>query len=131
MGDSKDRWVGHGLILVVDDNARISSVLRELLETLGFRVLAARSGRAGLDLFRRHAAEIRAVLLDLRLPGESAAEVFDEMRRLRPEARVILVSGEPEGEAQRELAREGLAGFLPKPFDMARFTSILRRALGE
>jgi FixJ family two-component response regulator len=98
-----------------------------MLKAAGFAVLTAQSGRRGVALFRQHANAIRAVLLDLKLPGESASQVFDALRELRADLPVILISGTPEAMAREEFAREGLRGFLQKPFDYAT----LIRTIGE
>ncbi len=100
------RSAPHGTILVVDDQEPVCEGLRRMLEGAGFTAL---SGRTGVALFRQHASAIRAVLLDLRLPGESAGEVFDAMRHLRPDLPVILMTGTPEAIARAELGRSGLA----------------------
>lgn len=118
-----------GAILVVDDHDLVCEGIRGMLEAAGFAALTAPSGRTGIALFGRHAGEIRAVLLDLRLPGESAAEVFDAMRGLRPDLPVILISGTPEAIARQEFARSGLTAFLQKPFDHAALIRIIREAL--
>jgi DNA-binding NtrC family response regulator len=120
-----------GTILVVDDHELVCEGIRGMLKTAGFRALTALSGRAGIALFRQHASEIRAVLLDLRLPGESAAEVFDAMRHVRPDLPIILISGTPEAIARQELARPGLTAFLQKPFDYAAFIRVVREVLEE
>jgi CheY-like chemotaxis protein len=118
-----------GTILVVDDHRLVCEGIRGMLEAVGFTVLTAESGRAGVTLFRRHASAIRAVLLDLRLPGENASEVFDAMRHLRPDVPIILITGTPEAIARQELARPGLSGFLQKPFDVPTAIRILRETL--
>ena len=120
-----------GTILVVDDQRLVCEGIRGMLEAAGFAVLTAESGRTGVALFRRHASAIQAVLLDLRLPGESASEVFDAMRDLRPDVSVILISGTPEVIAREEFARAGLTGFLQKPFDFATIVRTIREALKD
>ena len=82
----------------------------------GPSVLCAASGREGVELFRKHVDEIRAVLLDLTMPAMSGEEVFDLMRRIRPDALIILVSGYSEEGAAKRFAGRDLAAFLRKPF---------------
>lgn len=118
-----------GTILVVDDHELVCEGIRGMLKAAGFTALTALSGRTGLGLFRQHAGEIRAVLLDLRLPGENAADVFDAMRHVRPDLPIILISGTPEAIARQELARPGLTAFLQKPFDYAAIIRTIREAL--
>ncbi len=116
-------------ILVVDDQESVCEGIQGMLEAAGYAALTALSGRTGVALLRQHAGAIRAVLLDLRLPGENASSVYDELRRLRPDLPVILITGTAEAIARQEFARTGLAGFLQKPFDMATLLRTLRAAL--
>ncbi len=101
-------------ILVVDDQESVCEGIQGMLEAAGFTALTALSGRIGVALLRQHTSEIRVVLLDLRLPGENASSVYDELRRLRPDLPVILMTGTPEAMARAELTRSGLAGFPPE-----------------
>ncbi len=114
---------------MVDDQEPVCEGIRSMLKGAGFTALTALSGRKGVALLRLHTSAIRAILLDLRLPGESAGEVFDAMRQLRPDLPVILITGTPEAIARQEFARVGLAGFLQKPFDMATLLRTVRAAL--
>ncbi len=123
------RSATRGTVLVVDDQEPVCEGIREMLEAAGFAALTALSGRTGVALLRQHSSAIGAVLLDLRLPGETASTVYDEMRRLRPDLPVILITGTPEAIARAELGRAGLAGFLQKPFDMATLLRTLRAAV--
>ena len=66
--------------------------------------------------FREHADEIRAVLLDLNMPGASGEDTCDEIRRLRPDAKIILISGYSQDRSPVHAQRPWLAGFLQKPF---------------
>ncbi len=109
-------WRGVGLVLVVDDELMVRSLAKRVLERFGFRVMTAEDGLRALEIFRPHAAEIAVVLLDVTMPNLDGAETFREMRRLRPDVRVILSSGYDEREATRKVASEGPAGFLHKPY---------------
>lgn len=123
-------WQGSGLILVIDDHALVCEVLRHVLEGQGFTVLTATDGATGVALFRQHAEEIRAVLLDLIMPGMSGQEVLRAIRTIRPEARVLLLTGLPEGEARAQLGHTA-AGYLQKSFQLSPFITRLRQILGE
>lgn len=109
-------WRGSGLVLVVDDESTVRSLARRVLEKFGFRVMTADDGLRALDIFRPHAAEFVAVLLDVTMPNLDGAETFREMRRLRPEVKVILSSGYDQREVQQRIASDGSAGFLHKPY---------------
>jgi two-component system cell cycle sensor histidine kinase/response regulator CckA len=105
-----------GKILVIDDEDNVRVVVRKTLEKCGLSVITAHSGREGVALFRLHANEIDAVLLDLTMPKMPGDVVLRELRRIRPDVRVIVTSGYDEQEAASRLAGEGLAGFIQKPY---------------
>jgi two-component system cell cycle sensor histidine kinase/response regulator CckA len=83
---------------------------------VGFDVLRASDGGSALARFREHADEIRVVLLDLNMPGASGEDVCDEIRRLRPDAKIVLISGYSQDRSPVHAQRPWLAGFLQKPF---------------
>ncbi len=109
-------WVGKGTILVVDDEEVVSAVACRLLESFGFKVLFAKDGLEGVEIFRAHANSIDAVLLDLIMPRKNGEEAFKEMRTIRPNARVLLMSGYSEQDAMERFSGKGLSGFIQKPF---------------
>jgi PAS domain S-box-containing protein len=122
-------WRGRGGILVVDDEKAVQKVTKKILERSGFTVLTADDGRHGLEIFRQHAGEIKAVLLDLTMPHMDGEEAFREMRRLSADVRVILSSGYTEQEAIDQFKGMGLAGFIQKPYSpealIGKFREIL------
>ena len=124
-----DAWRGTGTILVVDDEETVRAVARKMLEKAGFQVLSANDGREGVDLFRQHIQEIAAVLLDLTMPHMNGVEAFREMRLLRSDVRVVLMSGYNEQEVINQFAGKGLAGFVQKPFRANELLAVLRRTL--
>jgi PAS domain S-box-containing protein len=110
------QWRGHGTVLVIDDEESVRKVAARMLKTLGFDVLAANDGEEGLRIYRAHSDSISCVLLDLTMPRMDGEETFRELRRIHPEACVILMSGFNEQEAGARFVGKGLAGFLQKPF---------------
>ena len=116
---SRDRWVGQGKVLVVDDEESVREVARAMLENCGFTVLTAADGRQALEVFRDHADETVAVLLDLTMPGMKANEVVRELHLIRPNSKVIPSSGydeENEEEVVAQFGEGGIAGFIQKPY---------------
>ena len=124
-------WQGNGVILVIDDHELVCEVLRHILERHGFTVLTATDGPTGVALFRRHAEEVRLVLLDLVLPGMSGPEVLQALRAIHSGIRVLLLTGKPEAEVQAEFAHLGVTGYIQKSFQLAPFIAELQRVLGE
>jgi signal transduction histidine kinase/CheY-like chemotaxis protein len=122
-------WRGSGTVLVVDDDEGVRDMVGETLRRVGVTVLLAAGGRQGVELFRRHADEIRAVVLDRTMPDIGSEEVFDEIRRIRPGARVILISGRSEERATWHFLDKGLDAFLHKPFEPVTLLDRVRRIL--
>jgi PAS domain S-box-containing protein len=118
-----------GAILIVDDDEGILRVAKRVLEKNGYDILTATDGRMGCDLFRRHASELSAVVLDLTLPQMNGDDVFDEIHRLRPEIPVILMTGFDAENAKVKFAGRPWAGFLQKPFELSALVETVARTL--
>ncbi len=122
-------WRSSETVLVVDDDEGVRELLDATLRRAGLRVLLARDGREGVDLFRRHADEIRAVVLDRTMPDIGGEDAFDEIRRIRPDARIMLISGYSEERAAWHFIDKGLDAFLHKPFEPATLLKKIRRII--
>jgi CheY-like chemotaxis protein len=114
-------------ILLVDDNADVSGAFVAVLESLGYRALAAASGEDGLRLWRDERSRVALVLMDQTLPDMNGLDVI---RRLRAEglaAPCIMLSGYP---ADPEATNE-IAAWLKKPLDVEELIGAVERALGD
>ena len=128
--EGKD-WRGSGIVLIADDEETVCTVVKKMLELMGFSVLTVPDGREALKLFREHANEIVCVLLDLTMPHMDGEEAFRVMRRLHPGVTVILCSGYNEHDATQRFAGKGLAGFIQKPYNMAALRKKLMEVLRD
>ena len=122
-------WRGSGLALVVDDDDSVRGIAVKMMEFLGFEVLQARNGAEALGLFQQHQERIAMVLLDLTMPMMDGEEAFRRIRAIKPEMRVVLMSGFSEQEALQRFLGRGLAGFLQKPFTAELLREKLRAVL--
>ena len=119
---------GTGHVLVIDDDDAILRLMQVFLEDAGFEVTTVLGGRAGTEAVRRTPERFDGVVLDLVMPDFSGARVFEEIRQIRPDLPVILVSGYAE-EAARSLLGDGSsASFLHKPFEPEELVKRLRAA---
>lgn len=123
---SVERWHGSGTVLIADDEETVRAVGTEMLERLGFSVLTASDGREAVEVFRKHPDEIVCTLLDLTMPILDGLQVFQEIRRVRADARVVLCSGYNMADATQRFVGKGLTGFIQKPYDMAALSEKLR-----
>ena len=120
---------GSGVILVVDDEAFVRELAKRALERHGYTVLLADSGLAAIDVFKRHPGDIALVILDLSMPNMNGEEVLPELRKIRPEAKVVISSGYSEAETMRLFGNQKLSGFLQKPYTASRIAENVKRAL--
>jgi PAS domain S-box-containing protein len=125
---SATQWRGQGTVLVVEDEEGVREVVRRMLERLGFQVITAEDGIAALERLEAHQGAIAAVLLDLSMPRMTGQEALHEIRRLRPDVPMVLMSGYTEQEVASKLLDSvgGATGFLQKPFLPEDLTSVLR-----
>ncbi|MDQ3036322.1 MAG: PAS domain-containing protein [Myxococcota bacterium] len=124
-------WRGSGLVLLVDDDDRVRLTTKLILEELGFEVHASPNGRSAIQQFERDGERVRIVVLDMSMPDLSGAEVFEALRAIRPDVRVLLCSGYDEHDTRQRLQRSAIAGFLQKPYSLDALTRKLRAALQE
>jgi len=115
-GGSKSAGCAETAILIIEDEEVVLVATRGCLTHAGFKVLIARDGREGVELFRQHADEISVVLLDQNLPELSGAEAFDELRTIQPAIRVILTTGYDQTETLSRLGKRPLVALLQKPY---------------
>jgi signal transduction histidine kinase/ActR/RegA family two-component response regulator len=130
-GAATDAWQASGTVLVVDDDDDVREVIRWMTESAGFSVITAVDGRQGVELFRERKDEIRAVLLDLTMPQMGGEEAFREIRRIRPDARIVLSSGYSAKSVARRLAGENFTAFIQKPYEEDQLVQKLREVLED
>jgi PAS domain S-box-containing protein len=122
---------GTGTILLIDDEEMVLEVGQKLLKAMGYHVLIAREGREAIEVYKRHRETVDLVLLDIIMPNMKGGEVFDCLREINPNIKVLLSSGYSiDGEASKILERGG-KGFIQKPFDMERVSETIRAILGN
>ena len=104
-------------IFVVDDDQDFAQSLADVLDNRGHQVEMAFSGEQAVQKFREQ--EFDVTLMDVRMPGMSGVESFQEIRRLEPDAQVILMTGSSLAHLLQEAVDEGAVGVLNKPIDLA------------
>lgn len=118
-------------VLVVDDEEDLRDIMRRMLERKGFQTLVAGDPQQAVDTCKEHVGQINLLLTDLSLPGGSGSDLAREASALRPEMRVVYISGLP-----REIALDqGLIGddarLIRKPFTSDALVETVRSALAE
>lgn len=114
------------LVLVIDDEDMVRETMADILIEAGLEVLQAADGPNGIHLFRKHAQEIKLVLLDLSMPKMSGEEVYYKLREIDPNVPVLLISGYSEHEIMDRFVNKGLAGFIQKPYTISSLLQQIR-----
>jgi two-component system cell cycle sensor histidine kinase/response regulator CckA len=130
-GPRAERPGGTETVLVLEDEPALRELVRTLLEGGGYTVLVAEGVEAALALAERHRGAIRLLLTDVVMPGLSGPEAAARLLAVRPETRVLYMSGY----AGDPIGRHGLlpagAALLVKPFTAANLLRMVREVLAE
>ncbi|MFH1102851.1 MAG: PAS domain S-box protein [Pseudomonadota bacterium] len=107
---------GSGTILLVDDEEMIIDVGSQLLNSLGYSVITANSGKEAIRIYREKQHEIDMVILDMIMPQMGGEDVFDQLKEMNPSIRVLLSSGYSLNDQAKRILDRGCDGFIQKPF---------------
>ena len=117
-------------ILLVEDEAAVRSLVKRILSQKGYRVLEASDGTIALRLAAGHVGEIDLVLTDVLMPNLGGRGMFEELKELSPEMRVLFMSGNPKDDVFPEKSMADRTPYLQKPFTSEALLSEVRAALG-
>ncbi|HEX4995632.1 MAG TPA: response regulator [Methylomirabilota bacterium] len=116
-------------ILVVDDEAQVRTLARDILLGAGYRVLEAEDGEQALRVAEDHPGAIHVLLTDIMMPGINGKELADRFLAARPDAKAIFMSGR----AAEVISDAGVLipvdAFLAKPFTVERLLNKVRERL--
>lgn len=122
---------GTETVLLVEDEASVRALVRVVLARGGYRVLEAADGEAALALAREHPGAIELLLTDVVMPRMNGRELARAMLRVRPEIRVLFMSGYAEGVATGPEVADGApaSAFIQKPFVAEALSRTIREVL--
>ena len=113
-------------ILVLDDHVDVASSLGEILELDGHEVTLAHNGPSAIEHYTSKSFDLG--LFDVKMPGMNGVESFLAIRKVRPEANVVMMSGYADDGVIEQALQNGARGLLRKPFEvddlMAKLTEI-------
>lgn len=124
---------GTETILIIDDEPNIRALCSDLLEPLGYKVLPAEDGNQGIRIFRDMKDKISVVLLDMIMPKMAGNEVFQILKTIKPDVKVVLCSGYSHNgfTGIDKLIRDGAKGFIQKPFTRQTLGKAIRKAISS
>jgi CheY-like chemotaxis protein len=120
------KWTGQGTILLADDEESIRAVAASMLELIGYKVLTAVDGREAIDIYNEKKNEIDIVVLDMTMPHVDGGEAFKEIRRINPDAKVLIASGYSKEDIGARFAGKGVTEVLQKPYTMKSLRESLK-----
>jgi CheY-like chemotaxis protein len=122
--------MGNGeLILVVDDEAAVRELAKNVLETFGYRALVASDGAEAMAIYAERRDEIQLVVTDLMMPVMDGPATIRALQRLNPQIKIIAVSGLAGNGRMLEAAHAGVKSFLPKPYTADRLLKAIAEIL--
>jgi len=120
--------VDKGSILIVDDDVGICETLSDIMEVKGYHTAMALDGYEAIQKVKDVAFDV--ILMDIKMPGINGVETFKEIKRVRPEIAVVMMTAYAVEDLIGEALREGAYGVLYKPFDMERMIGLLEGIKG-
>ena len=114
---------------MIEDEESLRLAVCKMLRKSGFSVLDAEDGTSAVDIFRANHLQIGVVLLDLTLPGLNGREILTELRRLRPDIKVIVTTAYSRETASASLNGHNSWSFIRKPYRLADLMQLLRDTL--
>ncbi len=122
---------GNQTVILADDEASILTAGRTVLSQAGYRVRAAASGEAALDLYRSLAGEVALVILDLGMPGMGGQRCLEAILDQDPDQPVIVASGYSISPALGELLKRPNLSFIQKPYRFSELLHLMRTILRQ
>ena len=128
---SKDYLRGKETILLADDDKMVLETGEEILSRLGYSVISAAGGRDAINLYKDYNDRINLVLLDMVMPEIDGREVFNRIKEINPDIKVLLLSGQSLDEEADDILKRGCDGFIQKPFRTMELSKRLREILDK
>jgi CheY-like chemotaxis protein len=120
---------GGETILVVEDDENTLEAVCDILRTLNYHALPASNGAQALEIFEWRHKEISLVISDMVMPTMSGSTLYIKLRELKPDIKMVIITGYPFEEQDRELLSQGVVAWVQKPFVMEQIATAIQGAL--
>jgi PAS domain S-box-containing protein len=120
---------GSGTILLIDDEEIVIESVGCMIEHLGYRLIAARSGKEAIQTYDTLGGDIDLVILDMIMPDMNGSETFDRLKAINPNVQIILSTGYSADGQANEILKRGCQGLITKPFTLGELSEKLSRIL--
>ncbi len=117
---------GDETILLVDDEDMMIDVGQEMLTATGYDVLSAKGGKEAIEVYKNNKDKIDIIILDMVMPDIGGGEVYDILKEINPDIKVLLSSGYSISGQATEILKRGCDGFIQKPFNISQLSQEIR-----
>jgi PAS domain S-box-containing protein len=107
-----------GIALLVDDEVVVRQIAADMLKKLSIDCIAAANGEEGVEMFQRNKSDISFVILDVEMPGMKGSTVYDALKSMEPNLKILITSGYSQDYIESQLFKRKLDHFIPKPFQV-------------
>ncbi len=122
---------GHGRILFVDDEKNIVLTGRDLLERLGYEVVAAFDSHEALEVFKAGPEKFDLVLTDLTMPRMTGLELSKQLKEIKPDIPIVLCTGFSDGLTTEKIKNVGINELIMKPMIISELDAVIRKAINS
>jgi FixJ family two-component response regulator len=123
------RAIGRLVVSIVDDDESVRESLPDLLREFGF---AARAFSSAAEFLSSSCVdETSCLILDIAMPGMSGPELYQELKRRERDIPIIFITGQRDETIRARVLKQGVAGFLLKPFSDADLLAAIKTALPD
>ncbi|MDM8551573.1 response regulator [Desulfobacterales bacterium HSG2] len=130
--DAETERVGKGdeSILLADDEPMVLGACSKFLRIMGYSVTSCSESMKALKIFKNHPEAFDLVITDNIMPEMSGTELSKEIRKIRPDIPIILITGSLF-KRESDLKKAGIRAFIQKPFDQRKMGSVIREVLDD
>lgn len=114
-------------ILLIEDDAKLSMIEEHILTDEGYDVIKAATGEKGMDVITAQPVDL--VILDLKLPDTTGQTLLPKIKRLRPEIKVVIMTGHEDVASYVETIQRGAIDYMIKPVAPAALITVLKKVL--
>jgi CheY-like chemotaxis protein len=115
----------------VDDEPEIAAAAAKILEKLGYHVVGKSSSKEALSLFKKAPLQFDIIISDLTMPHMTGLQLTREIRRIRIDIPIIILSGYNLDMTKEQITGFGVSDFISKPINMKKLAGIVRRVLDK
>ena len=124
-GEDKGNLPESGTVLLVDDDAFVRKVAKQMLVRMGFCVMEAEDGEAAIEVFSAHRDSLSCVLLDITMPVMDGYEAYKQIREIDTSIPIAMLSGLSADSMEQKLAADPHRLYLPKPFTRQELADLI------